>query len=124
MPNKFFCCLMMIFGITCTGSVFAFDNENLSNTSYLVSHDMKQAVITGHSLSNCKTPKVIDRYMSLKTCENANVNDLINLASAVVRYSASQVFSRKVMKMVDNVGISGVFSFQKNMTSYGLELSF
>ena len=127
MPKKFFCCLMMIFGITCTGNAFAFGNEDLSNTSYLISHDVKKVVI-GKSLSNCKAPKVIDRYVGLsaglKTCDNANVSDLFNMAAAIVRYSASQVLPRKVMKMVDNVGISGVLSFEKHMTRYGLEVTF
>ena len=123
MPIKFFCCLMMIFGITCTSNAFAFGNEDLSNTSYLISHDVKKVVI-GKSLSNCKAPKVIDRYIGLKACDNANVSDLFNMATAIVRYSASQILSKKVMKMVDNVGISGVFSFEKNMTSYGLEVTF
>ena len=114
----------MTLGISCAGSAFAFEDDSISNTDYLVAHDVKKVVI-GRSFSNCKsTKKIAQRYIGLKACDKANISDFYYLATSFFHHSATQFLSKKVMRFVDRAGIKAKIEYKEQRTSLGFNAHF
>jgi len=114
---------MITLGIGCVGSAFAYEEDSLSNTDYLVAHDVKKVVI-GRSFSNCKSTKIAQRYIGLKACDKANISDFYYLATSFFHHSATQLLSKKVMRFVDRAGIKANIEYKEQRTSFGLNAHF
>jgi len=122
MLKKIFCCSMMMLGFSCVNSASA-DNEGLSNTTYLSAHEVKKVTI-GRSFANCKSTTLSERYIGLKTCGSANISDVYYMATGFFHNTATQLFSKKAMRVIENAGIKFSVSYQDSRTSLGLRAHF
>lgn len=113
---------MTILGLTCASLATA-NNDGLNNTGYLVAHEVKKVTI-GRSFANCKETSVSQRYIALKTCASANVSDVYYMATGFFHHTATQLLSRKAMRLVERSGLKLNVAYKESRTSFGLNAHF